>query len=126
VEWLFLWQVFGKVLTPHSPGQTYVEIQLSFVNTPVNSLESPTGPLLAMVSFIIIIIIIYLFTCAYIVWVISLPFPAPPTSPIFPPQFQAGPVMPLSLALLKKTDKPNKEDKVVLLVELRIAIQKYS
>jgi hypothetical protein len=28
--------------------------------------------------------------------------------------------------LLKKRDKHNKEDKVLLLVELRIAIQKYS
>jgi hypothetical protein len=40
--------------------------------------------------------------------------------------FQAGPVLPLSLVLLKKRDKPNKEDKVFLLLELRIAIQKYS
>jgi hypothetical protein len=32
----------------------------------------------------------------------------------------------LSLILLKKRDKPNKEDKVFLLVELRRAIQKYS
>jgi hypothetical protein len=45
-----------------------------------------------------------------------------PTSP----QFQAGPVLPLSLILLKKRDKGNKEDKVFLLTELRIAIQKYS
>jgi hypothetical protein len=51
--------------------------------------------------------------------------PLPPSSP-FPPQFQAGSVLPLSLVLLKKRDKPNKEDKVFLLVELRIAIQKYS
>jgi hypothetical protein len=61
--------------------------------------------------------IIDLFTCAYIVWVIS---------PAYAPQFQAGPVLPLSLVLLKKRDKPNREDKVFLLVELRIAIQKYS
>jgi hypothetical protein len=27
-----------------------------------------------------------------------------------PPQFQAGPVLPLSLILLKKRHKPNKED----------------
>jgi hypothetical protein len=52
-----------------------------------------------------------------------LPFP---TFPPFLPQFQAGPVLPLSLVLLKKRDKPNKKDKVFLLVELRIAIQKYS
>jgi hypothetical protein len=40
--------------------------------------------------------------------------------------FQAGPVLPLSLILLKKRHKPNKEDKAFLLVELRIAIKKYS
>jgi hypothetical protein len=51
--------------------------------------------------------------------------PSPPSLP-FPPQFQAGPVLPLSLILLKKRDKHNKEDKMFLLVELRIAIQKYS
>jgi hypothetical protein len=54
------------------------------------------------------------------------PLPPTPLSPSFLPQFQAGPVLPLSLVLLKKRDKPNKEDKVFLLVELRIAIQKYS
>jgi hypothetical protein len=46
--------------------------------------------------------------------------------PFSPPQFQAGPVLPLSLILLKKRHKHNKKDKVFLLVELRIAIQKYS
>jgi hypothetical protein len=50
----------------------------------------------------------------------------PPISPSFPSQFQAGPVLPLSLILLKKKHKHNKEEKVFLLVELRIAIQKYS
>jgi hypothetical protein len=54
--------------------------------------------------------------------------PLPPSTTLFPfpTQFQAGPVLPLSVVLLKKRDKPNKEDKVFLLVELRIAIQKYS
>jgi hypothetical protein len=51
-----------------------------------------------------------------------VPFPCP----LPPPQFQAGPVLPLSLILLMKRHKPNKEDKAFLLVELRIAIQKYS
>jgi hypothetical protein len=54
------------------------------------------------------------------------PLPPSPILSLFPPQFQAGPVLPLSLVLLKKRDKPNKEDKLFLLVELRIAIQKYS
>jgi hypothetical protein len=54
-------------------------------------------------------------------------FPSQPPSPISsPPHFQAEPVLPLSLILLKKRQKHNKEDKVFLLVELRIAIQKYS
>jgi hypothetical protein len=43
-----------------------------------------------------------------------------------PPQVQAGPVLPLLLVLLKEREKHNKEDKVFLLVELRIAIKKYS
>jgi hypothetical protein len=42
--------------------------------------------------------------------------PTPP-SPPFPPQFQAGPVLLLSLVLLKKRDKHNEEDKVFLLVK---------
>jgi hypothetical protein len=55
----------------------------------------------------------------------SLP-PSPPLFPLPPPQFQVGPFLPLSLILLKKRYKPNKEDKAFLLVEMRIAIQKYS
>jgi hypothetical protein len=52
-------------------------------------------------------------------------FPFPTLSPPSI-QFQAGPVLPLSLILLKKRYKHNKEDKAFLLLELRIAIQKYS
>jgi hypothetical protein len=60
--------------------------------------------------------------------------PLPHSSSLFPcpRQFQAGPVLPLSLILLKKTQiikkiiNTNKEDKAFLLFELRIAIQKYS
>jgi hypothetical protein len=74
----------------------------------------------------LIFFIIHLFTCAYIVWVISPPCPPPPPSLPLSPQFQAGPVLRLSLILLKKRDKHNKEEKVLLLVELRIATQKYS
>jgi hypothetical protein len=79
----------------------------------------------------ILFLFIYLFfillvTCAYIVWVISPPCPPPPPSSLFFLQEQAGRVLPLSLVLLKKRDKPNKEDKAFLLVELRIAIQIYS
>jgi hypothetical protein len=48
---------------------------------------------------------IHLFTCAYIVWVISppcfLPLPSPPT----PSRFQAETVLPLSLILLKRRHK---------------------
>jgi hypothetical protein len=48
------------------------------------------------------------------------------TLPPSPPQFQAGPVLPLWLILLKKRHKHNKKDKAFLLVELRLAIQKDS
>jgi hypothetical protein len=74
-------------------------------------------------GFCYLFLIIHLFTCAYIVWVISPPCPLLPPSP---PQFQAGPFLPLSLILLKKRHKHNKEDKVFLLVELKIAIQRDS
>jgi hypothetical protein len=58
----------------------------------------------------------------------SFLLPPPLHAPLLPspPQFQAGPVLALSLILLKKRHKPNKEDKAFLLVELRIPIQKYS
>jgi hypothetical protein len=68
---------------------------------------------------------VHLFTCAYIVWVISPPCPPPPFPPS-PSQFQAGPILPLWMILLKKRHKHNKKDKAFLLVELRIAIQKDS
>jgi hypothetical protein len=42
------------------------------------------------------------------------------------PHFQAGPVLPLSLILLKKRHKHNKEDKAFLLGELRVALQRDS
>jgi hypothetical protein len=50
--------------------------------------------------------------------------PYPPTLLFAPtlPHFQADPVRPLSLILLKKIYKHNKDDKAFLLVELRIAI----
>jgi hypothetical protein len=70
--------------------------------------------------------VVHLFTCAYVVWVISPPCPPPPPFPPFPPQFQASPVLPLWLILLKKRHMHNKKDKAFLLVELRIAIQKDS
>jgi hypothetical protein len=46
--------------------------------------------------------------------------------PNYPPHFQAETVLPLSLILLKRRYKYNKEDKVFLIVKLRIAIPKYS
>jgi hypothetical protein len=54
------------------------------------------------------------------------PPPPPPLSPPHPPRFQAEPVLLLSLILLKRRHKHNKEDKVFLLVEIRIAIQRDS
>jgi hypothetical protein len=67
----------------------------------------------------IIFFFFHLFTCAYTVWVSSPPYPPP--SP-FPPALLSS----LSLILLKKRHKHNKEDKAFLLVEYRIAIQRDS
>jgi hypothetical protein len=53
------------------------------------------------------------------------PVPAPPSSSNLL-RFQAQPVLPLPLILLKRRHKHNKEDKVFLIVELRIAIQRDS
>jgi hypothetical protein len=69
---------------------------------------------------------IHLLKCAYIVWAISPPhhclFPTLSSLP-HPRSFQAEP---LSLILLKKRHRHNKEDKAFLLVEIRTAIEKYS
>jgi hypothetical protein len=67
----------------------------------------------------------YLFTCAYIALVISPPDPHPHSLPS-PPHFQAEPVLPLSLILLKRRHKHNEKDKAFLLVELRMTIQRDS
>jgi hypothetical protein len=56
----------------------------------------------------------------------SLLLPYPTLSPISPHHFQAEPVLSLTLILLKRRHKHNKEDKAFLLAELRIAIQKDS
>jgi hypothetical protein len=72
---------------------------------------------------------IYLFLFTYLhVHTLGHFFTLPP-SPTLPPslpQFQAGPVLPLSLILLKKGHMHNMKDKTFLLVELRMAIQKES
>jgi hypothetical protein len=75
-------------------------------------------------KFIYLFVFIHLFTYAYIVWVISPP--DPPQSAPHPPGFQAEPVLPLSLILLKRRHKHKKKDKAFLLVELRVAIQRDS
>jgi hypothetical protein len=49
--------------------------------------------------------------------------PSPTSSPLHPTGFQAESVLPFSLILLKRRHKHNKEDKAVLLVELRVAIK---
>jgi hypothetical protein len=92
-----------------------------------------SSPFLAHPRRAIYYFFIHLFTCAYIgsfLHPASLPNPLPtspplsllPSLPPVPPQFQAGPILPLSLILLKKRHKHNKEDKAFLLVVLRIAI----
>jgi hypothetical protein len=69
---------------------------------------------------------IHLFTYAYIVWAISPPSPPPHPSPPHTPCLPGRTVLPLSLFLLKRKHKDNKEDKAFLLVEIRIAIQRDS
>jgi hypothetical protein len=51
------------------------------------------------------------------------PLPSPPFSP---PHFQAEPLLPSSLILLREDKSNNKKDIVLLLVEIRIAIQRDS
>jgi hypothetical protein len=51
----------------------------------------------------------------------SPPYPLPH---LLPPYFLAKSIQPLSLILLKRRHKHNKEDKAFLLVELRIAIHR--
>jgi hypothetical protein len=52
--------------------------------------------------------------------------PPTPSPTLSAPRFQAEPVLPLSLILLKRRHKHNKKDIAVLLVEIRIAIQRDS
>jgi hypothetical protein len=77
-----------------------------------------------MINFSISFSFFKLFIYSYSV--IYPPCSPPLPSPLSPSQFRADPILPLSLILLKKRHKSNKEEKAFLLVELRIAIQKYS
>jgi hypothetical protein len=77
--------------------------------------------------FFVVVVFVFLFIYLHVHTLFGsflhpalLPHPSPH------PQFQAWSVPPLSLILLKKGHKHNKKDKVFLLVELRIAIQKDS
>jgi hypothetical protein len=65
----------------------------------------------------------FIHICEHYLGHFSLP-PPPPSYP--PPPFQAEPILPLSLIVLKRKHKHNKEEKAFLLVELRIAIQRDS
>jgi hypothetical protein len=68
--------------------------------------------------------LINLFTCTHIgSFLLPAPYLPPPPSPL---HFQAEPVLPLSLILLKRRHKYNKKDKAFLLVELRVAVQRDS
>jgi hypothetical protein len=57
---------------------------------------------------------------------ISPSCPLPPPSPLYPPGFQAEPVLPFSPILLKEDISNNKKDIVFLLIEIRTPIQKDS
>jgi hypothetical protein len=67
----------------------------------------------------------FIHVCIHCLGDFSSLLPAPSLSPT-PPRFQAEPVLPLSRILLKRRHKHNKKDKELLLVELRIAIQRDS
>jgi hypothetical protein len=121
LDFLFTW----RVLLPNwSLGRALFSFLFTYISIFTDYICKDRGSslllfALLLVHLFILFSIIHLFTCTYIVWVISPPC----SSPL--PQFQAGPVLPLLLILLKKRHKPKKEDKAFLLVELRIAIQKY-
>jgi hypothetical protein len=77
------------------------------------------------IFFIFIFIFLFIYSHVHTLGHFSTLSPPPPF-PLSPPQFQAGPILPLSLILLKKGHMHNKKDKACLLVELRIAVQKDS
>jgi hypothetical protein len=56
-------------------------------------------------AFFSAIFLIHLFTCVYIVWATSPPYLLHAPSPHHPPHFQAEPVLPISLILLKRKYK---------------------
>jgi hypothetical protein len=70
-------------------------------------------------SVILFCIIHYSHVCTLLGY--FCPLLPPPSSLPLPSCFQSEPVLPLSLILLKRRYKHNKEDKVFLLVEFRIA-----
>jgi hypothetical protein len=57
------------------------------------------------IIYLFIFIIIHLFTCGYIVWVISLPCLLPLPYPSLSPRFQAEPILHFSPVLLKSRNK---------------------
>jgi hypothetical protein len=75
---------------------------------------------------LLLLLLLFIYSHVHTLFGSFLPPSPSSTSPPFSPSFQAGPVLPLSLILLKKRGKHNKEDQVVLLVEIRIAIQRDS
>jgi hypothetical protein len=89
------------------------------------TVEQEEGQRNRVINFYSLFFFSFIHKCIHCLGHFSL-FPLPSLSPLFSPQFKAGPVLPLSLVLLEKRDKHNKEDKIFSLVELRIAIQKYS
>jgi hypothetical protein len=99
------------------------ELSICFLSDKFSPVKSSTG---CWKESSLFFLTIHLFTCAYIVWVISPHCPSPPPSLSSLPCFQVEPVLPLSLILLKRSHEHSKKDLVFLLVELRIAIQKDS
>jgi hypothetical protein len=69
---------------------------------------------------------VHLFTCEYIVWVISPPWPPHLPFSSLPSSVPGRSCSAFITNFVKEKTQANKEDKAFLLVELRIAIQKYS
>jgi hypothetical protein len=111
---LFMWCIDLCLVPPsHSCNETYLIMVYELLNVLLNSVKHLN-------------IFTHLLTGTNIVWAISSPCPPPSPSPTQTSHFQAEPVLPLSLILLKRRLKHNKEGKAFLLLELRTAIQRDS
>jgi hypothetical protein len=83
ILYLYVWFILLNVLPPGFIHIALNERMASFVR--LNSIPLSWCTVLSIHLLMGIFLFIYLFTCAYIVWVISSPCPPPPT--FLPPLF---------------------------------------